>query len=259
MVECRPNGKRDVCGSAQCIPLPSLLPPSRTDIFLFLENDATHVVQAATLTTLCASVPHFRSELPVGAPSFAHLHAGSSHVLCSPTNRFHPVHALGSNLHGQLGRPISSEVVEHPIAIEALEGLEGLVVQTAGVYSLARSPEGQVWLWGGRFSPPSEPLDMDPFGEQDDNDGEDEDELHVVAASVGPTGAVLLALSDGRVVASGATEDELLPSTHTPSTRPSSAPEWQQLEGTQSVKGTVREIVLASGGRGWFLLYDDDP
>lgn len=259
MVECRTNGKRDVRGSAQCVPLLSLLPPSRTDIFLLSENDATYVVQAATLTALCASVPPSRSEPPVGAPSFAHLHAGSSHVLCSPTNRFHPVHALGSNLHGQLGRPISSEIVDQPVSIEALEGLDGLVVQTAGVYSLARSPEGQIWLWGGRFGPPSEPLDMDPFCDQDDNDGEDEDELYVKAASVGPTGAVLLALSDGRVVASGATEDELLPSIQMPSTRPSSDPEWQSLEGTQGVKGRVREVVLASGGRGWFLLYEDDP
>lgn len=209
-------------------------------------------------------------DVPLHTAIFKRLVPSTSHALALPAAaHLHAPHALGSNLHSQLARPISPARVDEPVPLELLEGLGEVEVQAAGVHGLALTKAGEVFVWGGRYGVPDQPLDLDGLGQERANEGGGEDEevepLHVVAASIGSTGAVVLGLSDGRVVASHADEVDLLP------TRPVDGPQrrsrlekgdewgWKELRGVGGREGErgLREIVPASGGRGWLLLYDD--
>ena len=227
---------------------------------LELANDPSSVVRAASILALHDKIPA-RREVSTATPNFCRVVAGASHALLVPSApHLHPPHAVGSNLHSQLAQPLSATLVEDPVAIELLEGLGQLEVRAAGVYSLALTEAGEVYVWGGRFGLPDEALDLSALSGP--GEGESVEPPHVIAASVGSTGAIMLGLSDGRVVATGVEEDELVPtqpvdgvSARSTSRTDDGCLQWKVLRGKDRGR-RLRVIVVASGGRGWFLVFD---
>lgn len=201
--------------------------------------------------------------MPPATPTFSRIVAGSSHALLVPTAaHLHPPHVVGSNLHFQLARPLSAAFIESPVAIEHLEGLGQLNVRAAGVYSLALTDAGEVYVWGGRFGFMDEALDLSDLTVPELTDNADLEPTYVVAASVGSTGALVLGLSDGRIVATGIGEAQLLPTrpTDTSPAQPAYGAAdgergWRELRG-KGGGGRLKDVVIASGGRGWFLVFD---
>jgi hypothetical protein len=223
-------------------------------------NDPSRVVRAASIAALYDQTPARRRLSPATA-TFSRIVAAASHALLVPTApHLHPPHAIGTNLHSQLGRPISAALVEDPVALDLLEGLGRLVLRAAGVYSLALTDAGDVYLWGGRFGLPDKALDLSEF--ETPTLGAGAESPHIIAASVGSTGAVVLCLSDGRVIAAGVEEADRLPTRPADGVpaRPRSDAadeglEWKELRGVEG-GGRLKDVVVASGGRGWFLVYD---
>jgi hypothetical protein len=190
-----------------------------TSLAMNLPEYNPHVIYAApSMQNLFSQVPfQLTSLLPPPTessrplPTFAQLHASTSHVLISPSlssSHTSPPHAYGSNLHSQLSTSFtpSSSTASRPIN---LPPTPSPILQTSGnLSSLFSLASNELFVWGGPFGTlsPDHPLDLSSLSAINPDSQSDEDEREpadLSAAAVSSTGGIVLGFEDGRVLQSG--------------------------------------------------------